>query len=381
MSVFKQLIIAGCLCVFVCATTQASFFESKRLKQAYAKRAELTDQLQTLETQEARISKSLDHTKKNIATNKQQQDTLKIKQTALEATIKTTITSIKHLLQVSYLWKQQPQLKWLLSDKSHQDLNEMCHYQKDIESKRDADMTKLRALQKQLDENKTSLLKKAEQLQRLLKEQKASMTTLKHTQTSRRDIIAHLDDIISEERLKEKHNPLSWLSNAHLEPLTPTGEQAPFTPNSLLWPTQGYVDTAYGEPYHNTTLKQHGMIVRAKSGFPVRAIADGEIVFAKWLPGYGHLMIIDHHNGYLSLYGRNRYLEANPGEWVSRGQEIATVGNSGGYAEPGLYFELRYQAQPVNPLLWLKKQHPHSRWRHHDSSHTTHSRTQLNHPP
>jgi len=379
MTAFKRILTLFFAFAFLCATAHASFFESKRLKEAYAKRAELTDQLQALETEEAHLSQSLDHTKKSIQTNKKEQEVLRVKQAALQATIKTTIASIKHLLQVSYLWKQQPKLKWLLSDKSHQDLNDMDHYQKVIESKREADMKKLRALQKQLEENKASLLQKADQLQGLLKEQQSSMTALENTKKSRQTIIAHLDDVIKEERLKEQRNPLAWLSNKRLEPLTPTGEQAPFKPNSLFWPTRGYVDTAYGDAYHNTSLKQHGMIIRAKSGNPVHAIADGEVVFAKWLPGYGHLMIIDHHNGYLSLYGRNRYLEAEPGDWVSQGQEVATVGNSGGYVRPGLYFELRYQAQPINPLLWLKKQHYHSRWRHHDSSNVTHPRTQPNH--
>ena len=87
----------------------------------------------------------------------------------------------------------------------------------------------------------------------------------------------------------------------------------------------------------------------------MRAVADGTVVFAEWMTGYGMFLIIDHGNGHMSLYGHNEALLKKPGDRVSRGDAVATVGNSGGQGRPGLYFELRRNGQPVNPNTWLQR--------------------------
>ena len=79
------------------------------------------------------------------------------------------------------------------------------------------------------------------------------------------------------------------------------------------------------------------------------------MVFSDWLRGYGLLIIIDHNKGYLSLYGHNSSLLKETGDWISTGESLATVGNSGGYPDSGLYFELRKDGKPINPNSWLKR--------------------------
>jgi septal ring factor EnvC (AmiA/AmiB activator) len=97
-----------------------------------------------------------------------------------------------------------------------------------------------------------------------------------------------------------------------------------------------------------------GLFIRATQGAAVKAIATGQVVFADWLRGFGNLIIVDHGEGYMSLYSNNESLYKQVGEKVQPGDAIATVGNSGGQPEPGLYFEMRHQSRPVNPLLWVK---------------------------
>ena len=95
------------------------------------------------------------------------------------------------------------------------------------------------------------------------------------------------------------------------------------------------------------------MFIRADSGAEVKAIAPGRIVFADWLRGFGNLAIVDHGDGYLSVYGNNESLYKAVGQPVKAGETIASVGNSGGNLETGLYFELRHLGQPVDPLKWV----------------------------
>ena len=84
----------------------------------------------------------------------------------------------------------------------------------------------------------------------------------------------------------------------------------------------------------------------------MRAIAGGRVVFAEWMRGFGNLIIVDHGDSYLSIYGNNDALLKNVGDTIRSGDTIATVGNSGGNPESGLYFEIRHQGQPVDPMKW-----------------------------
>ncbi len=97
-----------------------------------------------------------------------------------------------------------------------------------------------------------------------------------------------------------------------------------------------------------------GVVIAAPSGTPVRAIHRGRVVYADWLRGYGLLTIVDHGDGYMSLYGRNRELLKTPGEWVEAGEPLARVGNSGGNRNAGVYFAIRKQGRAVDPRQWCK---------------------------
>lgn len=97
------------------------------------------------------------------------------------------------------------------------------------------------------------------------------------------------------------------------------------------------------------------MILEATPGTPVRAIHTGRVVYSDWLRGYGFMLIVDHGNGYLSLYGHNQTLLREVGDWVSAGDVLARSGDSGGAGDAGLYFEIRRQGKPVNPNGWVNR--------------------------
>lgn len=130
---------------------------------------------------------------------------------------------------------------------------------------------------------------------------------------------------------------------------------APVRVGGAGWPLSGNLVSGYGGRMPDGRASS-GLLIAAGVGTPVRAVADGTVVFAEWMTGYGLILIVDHGNGYLSLYGHNESLLKDAGDTVKRGDTVARVGNSGGLAQPALYFELRRNGQPVNPDSWLKRQ-------------------------
>ncbi|HEY1136104.1 MAG TPA: peptidoglycan DD-metalloendopeptidase family protein [Xanthomonadaceae bacterium] len=127
---------------------------------------------------------------------------------------------------------------------------------------------------------------------------------------------------------------------------------APVRVGGAGWPLSGGLLAGYGGRMPDGRAS-HGLLISAGLGSPVRAVADGSVVFAEWMTGYGLILIVDHGNGYLSLYAHNESLLKDVGALVKRGDAVARVGNSGGLAQPALYFELRRNGQPVDPAVWI----------------------------
>jgi murein hydrolase activator len=163
------------------------------------------------------------------------------------------------------------------------------------------------------------------------------------------------------ERLTRQRSQLEQL----LKELTRAPEAAPFDPNDsfaklrgrLAWPVAGRLQTTFGAVITGG-LRSNGLEIAADRGANVRAVHEGRVVYADWLPGRGLLLILDHGGGYLSLYGHNEQLFKSVGATVKSGDAIATAGDSGGRARPGLYFEIRKGGKPVDPRGWLRSAAP-----------------------
>jgi septal ring factor EnvC (AmiA/AmiB activator) len=144
-------------------------------------------------------------------------------------------------------------------------------------------------------------------------------------------------------------------------PAASRGDAATSTPGAgnlaqlkgqLRLPTRGAVSNRFGATrQEGSTWK--GLFIVAGNGSEVRSIAAGRVVFAEWMRGFGNLLIIDHGSGYLSIYANNDSLLKSVGDEARTGEVIATVGNSGGNPESGLYFELRHQGKPLDPMAWV----------------------------
>ncbi len=143
----------------------------------------------------------------------------------------------------------------------------------------------------------------------------------------------------------------------------PASIKQPYTPNiglgqlkgHLIMPTHGELIHRFGTPRELGGALWKGLFIKAASGQPVHAVATGQVVFADWMRGFGNLIIIDHGGGYMSLYSNNETLYKQTGAAIKAGDIIASVGNTGGSNETGLYFELRYQSQAFDPSPWIAK--------------------------
>ncbi|QGX40138.1 hypothetical protein E2H98_10835 [Permianibacter aggregans] len=135
----------------------------------------------------------------------------------------------------------------------------------------------------------------------------------------------------------------------------PKGAGFPQLRGRLSWPSNGKLLHQYGESRHEGRLRWNGVLIGGREGGEVSAIYHGRIVFSDWLRGFGLMTIVDHGDDYMSLYGHNQSLLKKVGDWVEAGEPIATIGNTGGQTDVGLYFEIRHQGKAIDPRPWIAK--------------------------
>ncbi|MCP4186550.1 MAG: peptidoglycan DD-metalloendopeptidase family protein [Gammaproteobacteria bacterium] len=212
-------------------------------------------------------------------------------------------------------------------------------------------------------ESRISLASQA--LEKNFQELKNQKQLLKKDSSKRKTIISSLDNQLKKQgghlsKLKDEAKELQNLLDSIVEILIETPEpkltRKAFAGlrGKLAWPVKGKVRRLFGYQKQVSDLRWQGVIIEAPGGRHVKAVSHGRVAFADWLRGLGNLIIIDHGNSYLSLYGHNESLYKSAGEWVEPGDIISSIGNSGGQGKPGLYFEIRKKGKPQNPTKWCK---------------------------
>jgi septal ring factor EnvC (AmiA/AmiB activator) len=193
----------------------------------------------------------------------------------------------------------------------------------------------------------------------------AELTELNAAQENRQALLVALKSRIAEEgseieRLAAEEQDLARLIAELTSILSdyPITSEEPFSKykGRLTWPVAGNLLHDFGQPRSSSSVKWNGVVLAAPRGREVRSIYHGRVVFADWLAGMGLLVIVDHGEGFMSLYGYNETTLKSAGDWVAPGDVIATVGDSGGQQQTGLYFEVRQGTRPLNPRTWVVRQ-------------------------
>jgi septal ring factor EnvC (AmiA/AmiB activator) len=267
-------------------------------------------------------------------------------------------------VRLHYMTGREELFKLLLSQETPATLGRMLVYFDYYNRARAAriavvasDLAKLAEL-----ENATSLVQAG--LTELEASQATEVAALERARDERRATLAKLDadlrdDTAAATKLKDEERRLTEVVKrlAELAAGFPVDTEEPFArvKGKLAWPVEGRLAGDFGQPRGAGPVKWTGVLLEATAGTPVRAVYHGRVAFADWLQGLGLLVIVDHGGGYMSLYGHNEALLKESGDWVEPGETIAQVGDSGGQTRPGLYFEIRYNGEPVNPHSWISR--------------------------
>ncbi|MDO8262459.1 MAG: peptidoglycan DD-metalloendopeptidase family protein [Gallionella sp.] len=279
------------------------------------------------------------------------------------------------LLHQQYLGGKQEYLKLLLSDQNPNQVARDLQYYQYIARNRAiwlstlrGDLTALNAVSKATREQhaELALLRREQAAQKMLleKEQQSRQRMLgkisKQLRQQRREIdrlqhdesrLALLVGKLTKILVQPKSNSL--FRNNNLPDNRFDGKPFSQLKGKLTLPVRGEVTNRFNTPRPDSTVLWKGLFLRTSSGQAVKAIAAGQVVFADWLRGFGNLLIIDHGKGYMSLYGNNETLYKQVGDVLIGGDIIAAVGNSGGNEDFGLYFELRHESKPLDPMKWM----------------------------
>ncbi len=292
---------------------------------------------------------------------------------SLEAGIASQQRQLGQLLAMRYVSGQQDYLRLLLAGRDPNQTARNLYYYSYI-SRAQADF--IRALRKNLAglaELAREARGKSAELAELEARQREGRKELVAQQAERRKVLAKLATQIRTQRreiksLQRDEARLSRLVEELAKVISPSGtgrrnDKLPETgrdadvfaslKGKLRLPTRGELINQFGTPRSDSGLSWKGLFIRSASGQEVRAVAAGRVVFAEWMRGFGNLMIIDHGQSYLTIYGNNEALLKQVGDAVKSGDAVATVGNSGGNPDAGLYFEIRYQGKAFDPLRWV----------------------------
>lgn len=252
----------------------------------------------------------------------------------------------------------------LLSEKDGAKKKRLATYYQYLHKNRFSQINKLNMTLKNTNRKQMSTKKQAIYLKTLEKKQKKAHTSLLNLERKKKEIIKKLNaqinhrgqllhTLTANENLLRK--TIRRLEKENLQKKNDFKIDFSTLKGKLRWPTKGNLKPLFGKSIYQSKLKWNGILIQAKENQPVFSIAPGKVVFSDWMPGYGLLLIINHGHDYMSLYGRNHLLYKKVGDLVTTQDLIATVGKSGGYKTPSLYFEIRHHASPVNPIEWLKK--------------------------
>ncbi len=266
-----------------------------------------------------------------------------------------------HLLYLQYLEKDaQDYFRLLLDGDDPNQISHKLRYYAYINRSRAASIKTMRNNLEQLQKVSAQARTRSDALTRLQAEEHAGLQQLEADKRTRQRTLQRIGVQLRQQqreigRLQRNEKRLTQLME-QLARLAPSLAVAPFPAlrGKLALPVQGRPLNRFGARRPQGGLMWTGWVLRAPANQTVKAIAPGRVVYADWLRGYGNLMVIDHGQGYMSLYGNNEALLKQTGDELHAGDTIATVGNSGGNENSGLYFELRHEGRPLDPALWMR---------------------------
>ncbi|TYT26686.1 peptidoglycan DD-metalloendopeptidase family protein [Luteimonas viscosa] len=344
-------------------------------------------QLRSADEQVARTARTLQQIEAELAAQQAALQELADRRDALRERMGAQREELDALLRASHVAGRAAPLKLMLAQDQVADASRALTYHRYLQRQRAARIAALRGELAELDALERDMVQRRAALERAHEQQRSQVDALERDRAARAKAVAQLDSRYRDRSTREKalgrdaralERLLARLRAAAAKaeaerkaaaaraaqraasgeparkPPPAVARAAPIQVGGLGWPLSGALLAGYGGRMPDGRSSS-GVLIGAAAGTPVRAVADGTVVFAEWMTGYGMILIVDHGNGAMSLYAHCETLLKEPGTTVKRGDAVATVGNSGGQGRPALYFELRRNGQPVNPDTFLQK--------------------------
>ena len=261
-------------------------------------------------------------------------------------------------LESAYLSGNHDYAKMLLNQQDPASIERMLTYYQYLNKARINAIDELKSTIADLNDIQQQLQQQEDELEEVITTQRQQAKTLEQEKAQRQQTLAQLQRTLSSnsEQLEQLE-----IEEASLKQIIEDAVRASKSQTSLnglaklrgklKWPTRGRLVHRFGHS-RGGQVNWKGVLMGAPEGQTVRSIAAGKVIYADWLKGFGMVIVIDHGKGYMSLYGHAQALLHSSGDQVKRGESIALVGQSGGQAEPGLYFEIRYKGKAVNPAIY-----------------------------
>lgn len=331
---------------------------------ASTERDKVTGELQGAEASIAEKRSRLRDLERERSFTEKRRNELDVKISAHEAELDREIGQLGQQLRAAYMSGNQERLKLLLNQQDPAMLGRLMVYYSYLNTYRSNNIDTVTGRIRELASLRSQVAAEEARLSEIAKTRYAELSRLDRAQQRRQTLLTSLRQRISEEGREIEHLAGQEKDLARLlAELTsilsdyPISSENPFSEHKgrLTWPVAGSLLHDFGQPRVGGGLRWNGVVMTAPRGREVRAVYHGRVAFADWLAGLGLLIIVDHGDGYMTLYGYNETLMKNVGDWVAPGDVIATVGDSGGQQQAGLYFEIREGIRPVNPRHWITR--------------------------
>ncbi|HBV38773.1 MAG TPA: murein hydrolase activator EnvC [Erwinia sp.] len=370
--------------------------KEKSVQQQKQQRSKLLDQLQSQEKIVAQASRQLRETELTLNALGNEISTLTASIAKLQTRQAQQEKMLAEQLDAAFRQGQHNGLQLILSNEESQRSERILAYFGYLNAARQKSIDDLKKTRSDLSSQKASLVDKQAKQKTMLSQQETQQQKLEIARAARKKTLTTLESSLekdqaqleemraNESRLRDKIAKAEREARARAEKeakeaqrvrereaqakskgttYKPTeGERSLMARTGglgrpggqLLWPVRGTIEHRFGEQLQGE-LRWKGLVIDAPEGRKVKAVADGRVLMADWLQGYGLVVVVEHGKGDMSLYGYNQSALVSVGTQVRAGQPIALVGTSGGRGTPSLYFEIRRQGQAVNPLPWLGK--------------------------
>lgn len=335
----------------------------RRLEAARAEESAAARAVREVEQRIGRASRGLRDTRSRLRDEERRLAESQRKYAEVSAELEAERRELARQIRAAYLLGRQEQIKLLLNQEDPARVGRTLTYYRYLNHTRLGRIDRVSVALERVAQLQAQIAVQREALAATQAQQASEMQALAEERLAREGLLRKLQAEISEQGdrlagLQKDERRLEQLVKdlqralADVEQVASTRQPFAKLKRKLPWPVAGELAAKFGERRDVGSLRWRGAFIAAAANQDVRAVASGRVAFADWLRGFGLLIIIDHGNDYMTLYGHNQSLYKEVGDWVEGGDVIAAVGDTGGMARPGLYFELRHRGEPLDPQVW-----------------------------